>query len=794
MAQALHGTPGTSRRGKSSGNGDNQQEGIHGKMGSVNGRSVQPSRAAYPPPHRTDNRTAAGSKTAQSRRTTGSAASNGRQRNQLSLHHQHEIAASTARTAAAASAPASEAARRRASSAHAAASSAPASRPTPAKSDCRGILDSLITASSSKLSSRPVSVSSSRTRSGARSSNGIGSHQKQNQKSKPPATKQQQSSTKQKAASDARRSVASTKPRSKSKLDMIRQELKTQQISSEMAATTASGGRRKIEPDQNQPDKPSRTDKRHISTKPAGGDREEHTTERLRRQEVKANDEYEDYHQGNQDDVETFSTNLDDSLEESDDESPELDEQNLEMDKSVHYELGIGRNGSIKLADAVDDVQLCDDNNDQDEAESAIVGGSLRFGIPPTQQQHHLSKDSKKSDNTTNKQFSTFETTSSLLSASMRFGTWKEDAVHVGSDSARALSSTHSLQAGVKSLDSSTSASSARSLLSNYPQFVANEIRLGKVLGKGSFGAVSEVLAFDIIDADADDAAGDEKDGRNSMVDIDIKKLRSEGTHRRRSSFMSSTHSISQGDEGRAFLARHCIRSKAVNAKSSQLPIAPQEPQESCESHRTLVCTEDAATRKRVQARLGLPSSSPNTPASSRFSLQIFKTKARSRLTRSGKGDCRYAVKQLREELLDDMNSFNLALQDIINETNILAKIRHPNIVKLRAFGRAGNAGLFASENGNDEDTVCHPTGYFIVLDRLYDTLSRRILAWSKKKAKAEKSILWSSGIEKMRELWMERVVVAYDIGSALSYLHSIGIAYRDLVSTCITFHEGWNN
>ena len=265
---------------------------------------------------------------------------------------------------------------------------------------------------------------------------------------------------------------------------------------------------------------------------------------------------------------------------------------------------------------------------------------------------------------------------------------------------------------------------------------------------------------------------------------------------------MSSTHSISNGDEGRAFLARHCIRSKAANTKPTsstsqtmQLPTAPQEPQESCESHRTLVCTEDAATRKRVQARLGLPSSSSKTPTtSSRSPLQVFKSKARSRLTRSGQGDCRYAVKQLREELLDDKKSFNLALQDIINETNILAKIRHPNIVKLRAFGSAGSAGSLAGENGDDAGGSGHPCGYFIVLDRLYDTLSRRIAAWSKQKGKAEKSILWSSGIQKMRELWMERIVVAYDIASALSYLHSMGIAYRDLVSTCIAFHKRWHD
>ena len=767
MPPALFGTAG--RRRQSAGTSrNNQQEERHGRLGSSseNERRTQPSQAAYPP-DRTDNRNvSAKSAQSSSRRTTGSAASSGGQPNQSKMHHQHKISASTTKTRP-----------------------TPASRPIPAQSDCRGILDALITtASSSRLSV-------------------IGSNQNQKQ-NKPPTTEQQQSSprptrrpTRHKAAPDARSSTTtSTKPLSKpkSKLDMIRQELKTEQTSTDGSTAAKTRGRNEAD-QQHQPDKPSRTDKQQISTttttEPTEQDRKGYAAERSKRHQLKAIDEYENDHHGNQDDAEAISFNSDNSCDESDDESPELDEHNLEMDKSVHYALhsrdSIGRNGSIKLAVAVDSLKLRDDNDGDNGAESAMFGGSVRFGIPTPQQQHHQSNGANySSNNTANKSYSPYamsEPTSSLLSASMRFGTRNEDAANQDSTRlTRALSSSHSFQASAKSLDSSTSASSAKSFLSNYPQFMAREICLGEILGKGSFGVVREVLAFDIINADAEDAAGDERDGMKSSADIN--QLRSEGMYRRRSSYMSSTHSISNGDEGRAFLARHCIRSKAANTKPTsstsqtmQLPTAPQEPQESCESHRTLVCTEDAATRKRVQARLGLPSSSSKTPTtSSRSPLQVFKSKARSRLTRSGQGDCRYAVKQLREELLDDKKSFNLALQDIINETNILAKIRHPNIVKLRAFGRADGAGSLASDN---RDGNCHPCGYFIVLDRLYDTLSRRIAAWSKQKEKAEKSILWSSGIQKMRELWMERIVVAYDIASALSYLHSMGIAYRDLVS-----------
>lgn len=63
--------------------------------------------------------------------------------------------------------------------------------------------------------------------------------------------------------------------------------------------------------------------------------------------------------------------------------------------------------------------------------------------------------------------------------------------------------------------------------------------------------------------------------------------------------------------------------------------------------------------------------------------------------------------------------------------------------------------------------------GYFIVLDRLYDTLTVRIEAWKNQKEKM-------SGIAKIRdlrgakkkELWIDRLMVSYDICMALKYLH----------------------
>ena len=63
--------------------------------------------------------------------------------------------------------------------------------------------------------------------------------------------------------------------------------------------------------------------------------------------------------------------------------------------------------------------------------------------------------------------------------------------------------------------------------------------------------------------------------------------------------------------------------------------------------------------------------------------------------------------------------------------------------------------------------------GYFIVLDRLYDTMTERLKAW-----KDQKGLM--SGIAKVRdlrgakkkELWIDRLMVSYDLSMALKYLH----------------------
>lgn len=139
------------------------------------------------------------------------------------------------------------------------------------------------------------------------------------------------------------------------------------------------------------------------------------------------------------------------------------------------------------------------------------------------------------------------------------------------------------------------------------------------------------------------------------------------------------------------------------------------------------------------------------------------------------RGDARYAIKQLRPDVVTNEEKFCMGMIDMATEMRVLSSLQHPNIVKLRARARTGQF---------DENN-------FIIMDRLYDTLTERVLNVWKKQSKSLKR--WRGKIfdrkgERGHKLWNERLTAAFDLAAGLAHMHNEGIFHRDIKPENIGF------
>jgi len=141
-------------------------------------------------------------------------------------------------------------------------------------------------------------------------------------------------------------------------------------------------------------------------------------------------------------------------------------------------------------------------------------------------------------------------------------------------------------------------------------------------------------------------------------------------------------------------------------------------------------------------------------------------------------GDARYAVKQLHVSPHDEgdgASRYCEGLVDLAMEVKFLAILQHSHIIKLRAIS----------------DKSSCSGGYFVLLDRLYDTLESRINKWKRQEARHTGALSKFRIKSKRRtpeDLICDRLVVAYDLATALLHMHSHRVTYRDLKPENIGF------
>lgn len=143
--------------------------------------------------------------------------------------------------------------------------------------------------------------------------------------------------------------------------------------------------------------------------------------------------------------------------------------------------------------------------------------------------------------------------------------------------------------------------------------------------------------------------------------------------------------------------------------------------------------------------------------------------KLRNRLVNSKE---KLAVKFLCDEAMNNSEEFCNGAADLLMEAkylSALAKHPHPGLITLHGIAAEGAAGFSSGLKG----------GYFLIVDRLTDTLDRRIDVWREVRRRRRKDTSNPLNRKLLKALYFQRIMVAYDIASALKHLHKLDIVFR---------------
>jgi hypothetical protein len=126
------------------------------------------------------------------------------------------------------------------------------------------------------------------------------------------------------------------------------------------------------------------------------------------------------------------------------------------------------------------------------------------------------------------------------------------------------------------------------------------------------------------------------------------------------------------------------------------------------------------------------------------------------------------AVKFLSDDAMMVPEEFCNGAADLLMEAKYLTALAshpHPSLIQLHGVCSAGPSGFALPDRA----------GFFLVIDRLYDTLGRRMDVWR------ELARRRSGHPRAIQALFLQRLMVAQDVASALRHLHRLNVVFRDL-------------
>ena len=143
----------------------------------------------------------------------------------------------------------------------------------------------------------------------------------------------------------------------------------------------------------------------------------------------------------------------------------------------------------------------------------------------------------------------------------------------------------------------------------------------------------------------------------------------------------------------------------------------------------------------------------------------------------SAQGHRCVVVKYLRRSVMADRKKFARGAADLVIEASLLSALKHPNIIR-----------LLGVTEGPVEDNVANGKdhGFFLVLDRLYNTLDHKMSEWKESQAKYSGLMFRATHDPRgkiRRAALLERLQIARSLADAVRYLHEHNVAFRDLVS-----------
>eukprot|EP00978_Attheya_sp_CCMP212_P037016 scaffold171801_cov67-Attheya_sp.AAC.1 len=140
-----------------------------------------------------------------------------------------------------------------------------------------------------------------------------------------------------------------------------------------------------------------------------------------------------------------------------------------------------------------------------------------------------------------------------------------------------------------------------------------------------------------------------------------------------------------------------------------------------------------------------------------------------------------FAIKFLHAETMGHDSKFRTGAADLALEGHFLSHLQHDNIISLKAVSSAGVKGFASGVLG----------GYFLVVNPILEcTLNHKIADWRERSVGLQTAIgskpqvgpfRLSGLVHQEMDLSQERLNVAVQLSSALGYLHSVGLVFRDL-------------